>query len=120
MPNPIFETKKLTHRQFIKFCAEKDINITRITRHYIYFESPEDKSAFPNYSTLDSVKDVVINPLWQLHDPYENRMITLADIVRRNLRIHAIKLIRQETGLDLSSSKDIIDNSWEAWKRIVL
>jgi hypothetical protein len=113
---PQIYSKKVTLDEFTRMCKEKGLFVAGITKRYIYLEERQQEIILPNvHATL--CKDPILRT-WQ-SSSFEGEF-TLEELIKRDLKISAIKCIRAITNLGLKDSKDIVCDNWDVWRRMVL
>jgi len=109
--------EKLSHQEFIKLCNIKGINVSKITKKFVHIEQPDVKQMLPNKCPFIVGAPVAIDPEIGYVSCFGERK-TLRQAIRNGWKIECIKIIRNQFGLGLKESKDIVDNSMEEWRKI--
>lgn len=105
--------RKMRHQDFIEYLRNKGIHVDRITRDYVYLPDPtimEDPSAKIdfNWSTIFSDKTMTMREI----------ILKSSNEIDFRVKIILIKLIRENTGLSLADSKNLVESQWKIWKAI--
>jgi hypothetical protein len=111
----VAETIKLTHEEFIEFCHNHGIKISKITRDKVHIILADtETNIIPNCRT--DLYDKPILKDWTRDGVFAHENMKLCDAISNGQKLESIIIIRNHTDLGLKDSKDLVEANWEDWK----
>ena len=109
------ETIKLSHEEFIEFCNNHEIKISKITRDKVHIILTDIETNVIHNCRTDLYDKPILKD-WTRDGAFAHENIKLCDAISNGQKLESIIIIRNHTGLGLADTKHLVEANYADWK----